>query len=367
MSRLFLAAVMLAFLVCSFQPVAAEDDAATPQGASPLESLKPEDLVESTTPEDPYAYLRSFQKWLREHERPPPRTRNDTALYDIWRAALRPRASRMRMRIDKLLRRGNWLPETGAPERVKPAAWAMFIREVAALTTELTGAWNQYKRARIKIKRGIPAERVRPVGHYYGYAHPAIVWRRGLLARGAIVRTRVGTSGGLVIGGSTRVGGVRIGGTVRIGVPRPSPLVLTSYWNLMRRYRLGWGWRLEHCATCEARREAEQAARKKLKDYIAQRQALFDSTTHTLEQQILSTRLLIAAMQAQEEHYLAEELATLGDTEDVLRANAAALQFLADKRLAAEQYDGDSAAAYGQLLRQWTRGHTKAVKDLQKN
>lgn len=330
---------------------------------SPLEDLKEDDLAEETGPEDPFAYLQSFREWLQGHENPPPSTRSDTLLTRTWRAALKPRAARMRARIDRLLQRRHWLPEYGTPERVRPESWATFNREIAALTTELNGAWKQYQSARDKAKRGIPRERRRPRGSYYGYAEPALLWRRSLLAREALIRQRIGSVGGLVLSGSTSIGGVRVGGTVRIA-PRPSPLVLTSYWNLMRRYRAGWAWRIAHCYECERRRREEQ--QKKAEEYVAERQRLFDSTLHTLEQQLLSTRLLIAAMQAQEEKYLAEDLAALGTDDAVLDANEKTLGQLASRRVEAEQYRGGSSAAYGQLLRQWTRVYTQAQARIRK-
>lgn len=361
LSALFIAALVL--LVGA--PSHAEDETAGSgaQDPSPVASMNDDDLAAPTDPADPFSYLESFRDWLKKHEIPPPKTKNDTALYQIWKAALYPRAARMRRRIDKLLKRKHWLPEGGTPERVKPASWSRFIREMAGLTTELTGAWNQYQRARIRIKRGIPRERVRPLGSYYGYAESAGVWRRGLLARGRVVQRRVGVAGGVVVGGSTTVGGVRIGGSIRVGA-RLSPVVLHSYWNLMNRYRAGWRWRIRHCVDCEQRRTEEQ--KKKLEDYIAERQRVFDTTRDTLEQQILSLRLLAAAMQAQEEHYLGDDLAVLGRSEEMLEANEKVLLDLARARLEAEQYSGESSAAYGQLLRGWTRNYNKAIKRLEK-
>ncbi len=359
MSLRFVVAGCAALAVVFTGPIGvAEDD-----DPSPVADLKEDDLGEPTDPADPFAYLESFRDWLKKNEIPPPKTKNDTALYQIWKAALYPRAARMRKRVDKLLQRKHWLPEDGTPERVKPESWRIFIREIAGLTTELTGAWKQYKRARIRIKQGIPRERIRPAGSYYGYAQPAVVWRRGLLARSRLVQRRVGVAGGVVVSGGTKVGGVRIGGTIRIGV-RPSPVVMHSYWNLMNRYRAGWNWRIRHCYECEQRRR--EAQKKKLEDYIAERQRIFDTTRDTLEQQVLSLRLLAAAMQAQEEHYLAEDLAELGETDDMLAANEESLRALARARLEAEQFAGESAAAYGQLLRGWTRHYNKAVKRLEK-
>ena len=326
-------------------------------GASPLEAVQEDDLAQETGPEDPFAYLQSFRDWLQAHETPPPTTSHDTLLDRTWRSALKPRAARMRNRLDRLLERRYWLPEDGTPERVKPDSWAVFIREIAALTTELNGAWKQYRSAREQVERGVPRDRLRPAGSYYGYAHPALVWRQSLLAREALIQHRLGSLGGLVVSGGVSLGGVTLGGTAHIA-PRPSPLVLTSYWNLMRRYREGWAWRIAHCYECEHRRL--EAQRQRTEAYVAERQRLFDSTLHTLEQQQLSLRLLTAAMQAQEEKFLAEDLATLGTADELLDAHARILGELARKRVDAEQYRGDSAAAYGQLLRQWTRVYTEA-------
>lgn len=339
---------------------------------SPVASLKEDDLGEPTDPADPFAYLTSFRDWLKKHLIPPPQTKSDKALYRIWKSVLDPRAARMLRRVNELLKRKHWLPETGTPQRVKPESWKIFIRQMAGLTTELTGAWNGYKRARIRIKRGIPRNRLRPPGSYYGYAEPALVWRRGLLARSRLVHRRVGSAGGVVVGGSFKIGGVRIGGRVRVGGSvgatvrgaHLSPVVLHSYWNLMQRYRAGWNWRIRHCYECERRRQ--EAQKKKLEDFIAERQRVFDTTRDTLEQQILSLRVLAAAMQAQEEHNLAEDLAQLGESDDVLEANENSLIALAQARLEAEQYAGDSSAAYGQLLRAWTRNYNKTIKRMEK-
>ncbi len=320
---------------------AAKDPAEQP---SPLQDLTEEQLAEETTPADPIEYLKSFRDWLARHEKAPPRTRNDSALYDIWRAALRPRATRMRKRIETLMQRKHWLPEQGMPERVKPASWSRFVREMAGLTTELSGALKQYESARIKIRRGVPTERLRPVGSYYGYAQPVAVWRRSVLRRVALIR--------------------RHAVSVHVG-----PLVLHSYWNLMRRFRLGWDWRIHHCAACERRREeaqrARDAQRKEVANYIAERQRLFDTTRDTLQQQLLALQVLAAAMQAQEEQRLGSAWqARFGDA--ARPADDASLLAMEAARIEGEQFTGASSAAYGQLLRNWVRAYKQVLAQLAK-
>lgn len=323
----------------------AEDDPAekpaaeAEKDASPLDGLTEEQLAEETTPEDPIEYLKSFRDWLAKHEVAPPRTRNDSALFDVWRAALRPRATRMRKRIETLMQRKHWLPEHGMPERVKPDSWSRFVREMAALTTELAGALKQYQAARIKIRRGVPAERLRPIGSYYGYGRPVGLWYRSAALRRVLIRRH------------------------KLGI-HVGPLVLHSYWNLMRRLRAGWGWRVDHCISCLRRRE--EAQRKKAEDYVAERQKVFDTTRDTLQQQLLALQVLVATMQAQEEHRLGVEWTQkLGDVSE-RSADGKARVAMQDARLEAEQFTGESSAAYGQLLRGWLRAQKKVVAQLAK-
>lgn len=359
---------------------------------SPLEELKEEHLEAEAEPTDPIEFLRSFHTWLAKHEASPPRSRLDSALYDVWNAALRPRAGRMSQRVEKLMKRKYWLPEEGTPMHVKPDEWSRFVREIAGLMTELHGAWKQYDSARVLVRRGIPVTRLRPTGTYYGYAHPVRLWRRALNRRIAVgarhvprattlgrhapganpgTGTRVpsgtagtpGGGGGVRIGGSARVGGARVGLGLHLGRGE-----LYSYWNLLHRYRRGWGWRIDHCYGCEQRRlEAQQ---QKI-DFIAERQRIFDTTRDTLQQQMLSLQVLAAAMQAQAEHNLNAQFSAAPvdaspESIELQSQTASALFQLREARLTAERYSGDSSARYGHLLRGWVRAYKGAAALLAK-
>ena len=265
-------------------PAGAPPAGAPPAAASPIEAVDDDSLSQETAPTNPIEFLRSFREWVAQHRNPPPRARLDTALHDVWRAALRPRAGRMTRRIDKLIKRKYWLPPEGEPTHVKPEEWSRFVREIAGLMTELHGAWKQYTSARPILRRGIPVGKVRVPGHYYGYGHPALLWRRALVRRIAVGarhapvrlgRHLPGANPGL---GVLPPGGKRpvVGGVVhrRVGL-HWGRKELYSYWNLLNRYRHGWTWRTHHCVPCEQHRAELQKAKA---DFIAERQRLFDTT-----------------------------------------------------------------------------------------
>ena len=360
----------------------AEDGAPSPAGEppSPVAEVTEEQLQGETQPTNPVEFLREFLRWLARHESAPPRTKWDTALYDVWRAALRPRASRMTRRVLKLLQRKYWLPKEGEPTHVKPEEWSRFVREIAGLMTELHGAWKQYVAARVKVKQGVPVHRLRPAGSYYGYAHPIDVWRRAHRHRLAVGARHVhhgkklgkhtpGTNpgtgtlphhakgGGAHVGGKVKIGPLHVGLGVHLGAGE-----LHSYWHLLRRYRHGWAWRIRHCYGCELRRLARQKA---VEDFIAERQRMFDTVRDTLQQQMLTLQVLTAAMQAQAEHQLNAKFSAI--PADDSRATAerqadvgTALFKLREARLDAERYVGDSSAQYGHLLRGWVRAFKAA-------
>ncbi|MDA1194835.1 MAG: hypothetical protein O2894_06590 [Planctomycetota bacterium] len=246
---------------------------------------------------------------------------------------MKPRLPRMLRRVDTLMQRKYWDPETGTPERVKPDAWPRIVREISALGTELHGAWKGYAKADIRDRGG----RMRTSGNrtyqsfYSGWGLPYQSWQHHALGRQSIsFRTQYGE--------------------------------LHSYWNLMRNYRLGWGWRTSVCTNCEARRN-------ELKDretQVEEGRAAIETATATLRQQMLALRVLVGAMQAEEEQYIADRLAEL-PRGHVLREPAQELvDALRQARLEAERYDGDSSSRWGQLLRDWVRAHKAGLTLLEK-
>ena len=191
----------------------------------PLAELREEHLAEETGPVDPTEYLRSYRDWVAEHEQAPPHTASDRVLYDVWRAALQPRARRMSRRIETMMTRKYWLPAIGTPERINPKYWPRFTRELAGLYSELQGAWKQYEDP--KIREGMNVRQVKRYWGYMGYGFPAARWRGAISTRQAV--------------------GIGYG-----------PVELYSYRNLMNRYRTGWGWRRQECYFCEERRRELQ-------------------------------------------------------------------------------------------------------------
>lgn len=306
---------------------------------SPLAELTEEHLAKEAEAEDPIAYLKSFHEWVREHERPPPKDGTNKAVYEVWSAVLKPRARRMSSRIDRLMKRKYWLPERGTAERVKPESWSTFVRELGGLITELHGAYSRYNQVVLRDRGG----KLETSGNrvydsvYTGYGLPYRRWHRGVVYRqGVSLRSR--------------------------------RYELNSYWGLMRRYRLGWGWRIGECRNCQAREDEL----KERADKIAQSQKLIDTTRDTLREQMLALQVLAGAMQAWQEVHIAEEIDEL-PADHLLREPAEKLLLALRKaRLTAERYDGDSSAAYAQLLRNWVRAYkagrallTKEAKKLE--
>jgi hypothetical protein len=99
---------------------------------------------------------------------PPDRSRDERAVYDAWRIALKPRAKRMVRRVEKIGDPIRWeMDEDLLPENLHPAAWNLCVREFAGLYTDLAGALLQYGRVRIvwtpKTRFGIHAGTSRPM------------------------------------------------------------------------------------------------------------------------------------------------------------------------------------------------------------
>ena len=92
----------------------------------------------------------------------PVRSRDERAVYDAWRIALKPRASRMLGRVERVADPVHWeFDEEREPELLRPSSWTLAVREFASLYTELVGAALQHGRMRIvwspKTRFGIQA------------------------------------------------------------------------------------------------------------------------------------------------------------------------------------------------------------------
>ncbi len=306
------------------QPKKAGKEPAHGKAPSPITELQEKHLAEKAEPEDPIAYLASYREWVVDHERPPPKDGTNQAVYEVWSAVLRPRARRMTGRLDRLMKRKYWLPEDGTPVRVKSEAWSTFVRELGGLITELHGAYSRYDKVVLRDRGG----KLQTSGNrvydsvYTGYGHPYSRWHSGVVYR------------------------------QRIGI-RFRHLEVNTYWNLMRRYRLGWGWRRGECLNCEKRREELKDRQKK----IEQSQQLIDTTRETLREQMLALQVLAAAMQAQEELAIAEKIDALAKDHLLREPAEKLLAALRKARAEAERYDGDSSSHYAQLLRNWVRAY----------
>ena len=335
---LLLLAALLALPLASAR--AEEGDDAKEEGKkpkvttpSPLAELTEEYLTRKAEPEDPVAYLESFRDWLRLHETPPRHTSGEQQVYDVWAAALKPRIKRMIRRVETLMKRKYWVPAEGTPERVQPESWSRFAREISALGTELHGAWKGYAKADIRDSGGgLRTSGSRSYLTFYGgWGLPYRVWHGHALGRQGIY----------------------------YGAPRVERY---SYWNLMRYYRRGWGWRSAVCTNCEARRQEL----KDRKEQVEEARAAVDTTRETLQQQMLALRVLVGAMQVQEEHHLAEQIDGL-ERDSILRRPAEdLLDALRQARLEAERYDGDSSSRWGQLLRNWVRAYKAGIALIEK-
>ena len=318
----------LPFLLCG--AAGAED--APPEGESrkPVPPALLQDLAgemrEDDGPPDPIEYLRSYRDWIQTHETPPPHTAMVHAQHDMWSGALKPKARRMTRRVETLMKRRYWVPKDGAAERVKPESWSLFTREIAALGSELFGAWKQYGRANprpVSLGFGmIGYPRAPRMGAYRGApsrAVPMSAWRGGLTRRRAM------------------------------GVGR---LEMRSYWNLMGGYNRAWEYSMLRRAEWSRRR---RELIRKQKEFMAGEKAAANAVRDTLEQQMLSLQVLVAAMQAAEEHALRAEIGELPEG-DILRDLAEQIvDKLREARLKAERYQGTSSSQWGTLLRSWVR------------
>jgi len=321
-------ALGLPLLLCG--SAGAEDAPAKGAKAKPAPPQLLQDLAKEMRadrdPPDPIEYLRSYMEWIRTHETPPARTAMVHAQHDMWSGALKPKARRMTRRVETLTQRRYWVPERGTPERVKPAAWSRFTREIASLGSELFGAWKQYGRANprpVALGHGMIAYPRPPrLGAYYGSRYRAVpmsAWRGGLARRSAI----------------------GIGG-----------LEMRSYWGLMNGYNRAWEYSMLRRAEWDRRR---REVMRKQREFMAGEKAAANAVRDTLEQQMLALQVLTAAMQAAEEHALRAEIEQLEEG-DILRDLAErVVDKLREARLKAERYQGTSSAAWGSLLRAWVR------------
>ena len=80
----------------------------------------------------------------------PRRSTDERAVYDAWRIAVKPRATRMLGRVRRIADPRQWeFDEERRPELLRPGAWSLAVREMASLYVELSGALEQHERMRI--------------------------------------------------------------------------------------------------------------------------------------------------------------------------------------------------------------------------
>jgi hypothetical protein len=276
-------------------------------------------------------YLAALQKQIAQFESSPPHTEDVTALYDAWKAILRPRVHPMLRRIEKWQDPKRWLWEDGEtmPTSLKPDQWSGFTRDMARLATEIHGAYKQYGSVELKPKRRQAgyAPQIRPPQVYLGYPYPSLY--------GSILdRQAAGSLLGRWASG--------------------------SYWHLLDRFRYAWDWSwYRRAAWYEHWRKRQEAT----DDLFESLRSDLAGTRDVLGQSLLGLQAFLAALQNAEEERLLGLCESCRTDDETLRAmGETALRAMADSRLEAERYRGDSSAAYGTLLRKWLRAQRAAVE-----
>lgn len=313
-------------------PPAASGNAPTLDGPPPELARGKDAYLRPVDRPDLIEYLGALRQQITQFETPPPSNEDVTVLRDAWSAILKPRIRRMVKRMEKWEQPKRWIWAEGesGPVSLKPEQWTTFTRDMAALGTELHGAWTQYGKVKIKAKRlaaGYPTPA--PRYPYPSYAYPYSRLYGGIVDRQAA---------GAVLGRYSS----------------------NSYWHLMNRYRYAWDWsyvrRLQRYQNYQKRVTAT-------KDLFSDLKGEIQATRDTLGQAILGLQVFIAALQNAEEERLLGlcESCRTGD-ETLKKMGVTALDAMRDSRLAAERYQGKSSAAYGTLLRKWLRAEKAALK-----
>lgn len=275
-------------------------------------------------------YLAAMREQLEQFRTPPPKTREVTALHDAWRKIMKPRLRRMLRRIEKWEKPDRWVREPGerTPSTIKPELWTTFTRDMAALATELHGAYRQYGSVRV-VPKQLPTNRVSYPGLGTNIGYPYAAPYGWILDRQAA--------------------GIRLG-------RRASH----SYWHLMNRFTYSWNYNILRRQAWydywQKRREATETLFEDLRSELS-------STQDTLGQTLLGLQVFLAAMQNAEEERLLGQCHACRSTDASLRKmGETALEGMEEARLEAERFQGRSSAAYGTLLRKWLRAHKAATK-----
>jgi hypothetical protein len=99
-------------------------------------------------PDAVYPALLALRKEIAKFQVAPPRTRENTALYDCWSNVLKPRVSRMVAALDtwKDVRRWEFIDDDDNPDRLRPSAWPDVSAAAIRLYVDLAGSLDQYER-----------------------------------------------------------------------------------------------------------------------------------------------------------------------------------------------------------------------------
>jgi hypothetical protein len=288
---------------------------------------------EAPKPVDLFEYLDQVKKLLQEHERVPHHTETDHFLYDAWLAILQPRAARMTGRVKELMERRRWeFDETGAPKTLKPEHWNEAVGNLASLYTELAGAGRGYVDARLKIVQ------TRPLNDPHPYDGPV----PGEWNLAALENQLVGKLNG---------GGVVWADEV------------AAYWILLGQVQRDLARQAESIRQWEERQQARQ---EQLEALVQRNQVGLEAKKQMLWLQMLTVRMLTAALQTREE----DRLRTLWTAVPEAQRGGSTVQATLDQmrllRLDAEKHAQPPASEYGSLLRKWLAQRGEAIKALGK-
>jgi hypothetical protein len=328
-------ALLLPVLVTADEPV--PNPVPVPPGAPPAgPGGPPGDALpaEAAKPVDPLLYLAQVKALLQEHEVVPPRTETNHALYDAWQSILKSRAPRMTARVKNVMERRRWVfdPAAGTALHLDPGHWGEVIGDLGALYTELGGALGQYLHVQVNVTQTRPLHDphpyVGPVAGQFALAALEKDFVKKLLTGQVIWATEVAT-----------------------------------YWSILGRVQTELALQAQRVAEWEARQERR---REQLESMLADIAGGLQNKQQMLALQMLSVRMLAAALQVREEDRLRDAAGCAKEGTALCAQLQGVLNAMRVTRLTAESHVDPPVSEYGTLLRRWLRSRTEAEGLLRK-
>jgi hypothetical protein len=274
-------------------------------------------------------YLGKVKTLVQRHETPPSKSPTDHALFDAWTSILKPRAARMTRRLSNLMERRRWeVDATGRALHLKEEHWQDAVGDLGSLYTELAGALAQYRTFQPLITQTRPLFDPRPYDGPVGGQYDLYALERNLLGK---------LHGGGVVWAHE----------------------LAAYNLLLDHVHRNLFLQAQAIADWEQRQVERQ---EQLQSMLTRIQMGLESRRQLLTLQMLSVRMVTAALQATEEDRLRSIWAELSEGDPNRVAAEGMINGMRVQRLSAQSHTEAPNSEYGTILRRWLRVRGDVLK-----